>query len=1232
MASHTMIVDGSWRLCADADAARPRQVVGSTLATTFANVMSIYSSRPCLGCLTDGDFVWRSYSAFEQDSLSVAAALSACTECDDTVGIIGDNSYEWFVADFACLWSGVASVPLSSAWEDSVLEAVLAQTRVGVVFCAPEMLMRLLKAIHSCRCTVTLVVTFGDAVASAVAAPRVSPREAATDGATTPFEVLSLDAFRASAPACLISLPRARSPLAPHTILHTSGTTGLPKGVVYTDTLWLANMARYDGLQVGYSYMPLAFITDRHTVYTTLWNGGRVGIATPSANEQQCQQPGGNEQQCQQPDGKEGQQPYGKEGRHPDGNEQLCQQPGGREERLFADLLHLRPTVLKGVPQFWEHVHAASRMVHDTSLRLLGGRARVLCCGAGGVSSELSDYFRTCTSVHGEAVQFLELYGGTECGNLALNRRMLPHVEWRLLNVDGAALIEKEEEEEARSDDEATAEEAARSHDGAAVLRRQSGELVVKTGPMMFAGYYGDRARTAAAFTPDGFYRTGDIVTITATAAASSSAAVAYHVEVSGRAQSAIKLGNGKWVHPEALEELYRAAAGVVRLFLHGDATHSHLAAVVEVVDGASHSPAGLVAAFGELAAAAGKPAHEHVRAVVLATAPFSLAAGTINGTGKLVRPALRRLYGEGLCMALDQLELTLSLNNFDGASSFVEQGGTSVHAARIAALYLRLGIPLERSMAALLQASSIHEAKVAITHDLSGDSADPEADCQAVPAAPPTTSTADARYTGWWVGGRHMRLTSWHALWQRLTARRDAVLVTGATGFVGAFVIAELLERGHERVICLVRASNAHEATERIHQKLVSTRRWRPAWRARVQAVCGSLTADLLGLSEATWTQLARSVRTVVHCGAVVDLKRAYAFHRRANVLGTLEVLRLCREARARLVFLSTTDVLPSAPPSSPPPPPPSLAPKQTLPDALSVQLRAHVRPAAADSGYAASKAVGECLVAAAFERGHVRGVIARLGMCVGDTRCGVCEPTNYVARLLLGIAATKAFPETEPTTHTLVHALPVDTVAAACVDLAAISWSGGVVDVVSGAPHLPMAALHQSLLAFGAPFADLPLLPFSAWMARVRDDAALSLWPVLGWTAHRDAFPVFNTRCPSPNLCMNLVRPSTADAMRKGFDEAALHVMLTHLFASFGKLGWHTLRHVIRHRRVSERQGHTTNEAGTAKISPSPSSGRVAYLGVAAAAAAILALVGVCCAQKAAAGPRSRWMTIKR
>ena len=38
----------------------------------------------------------------------------------------------------------------------------------------------------------------------------------------------------------------------------------MPKGIVYSDRLWLSNMVTYEGtLQIGFSYMPLAYITDR---------------------------------------------------------------------------------------------------------------------------------------------------------------------------------------------------------------------------------------------------------------------------------------------------------------------------------------------------------------------------------------------------------------------------------------------------------------------------------------------------------------------------------------------------------------------------------------------------------------------------------------------------------------------------------------------------------------------------------------------------------------------------------------------------------------------------------------------------------------------------------------------------------------------------------------------------------------------------------------------------------
>ena len=1032
-----------------------------SLAVAFAHAMDTYSARPCLGWRVRDEFVWCSYASFARSSRRVAAALALRVRPGARIGIMGTNCCSWYLADFGCLWAGVASVPLSKAWDQTVLEAMLAHTACELVFCSHEYLPRLRRAASSSTVSgrLRVLVHFATGIdggevpshsggielgAASTDAP--TPRSASGKGAC---DVLSLADFIATSAEGSVA-PVARPPEAVHTILHTSGTTGLPKGVVYSDRLWLANMAEYDGLQVGFSYMPLAFITDRHTAYTTLWNGGRLGISTPAA---------------------------------PAGADAASAE--AVERQLFGDLLVVKPTVLKGVPRFFEQVYDASKMVHDKSLKILGGKVRILCCGAGAISTACAAYFRErCTTAEGEPVAFLELYGATECGNLACNRRLQPHVEWKVLPVDG-------------------------DHGGGTddVLM---GEFVVKTGAMMFSGYFGDEARTRSAFTDDGYYKTGDVVRLTL----AKTPLTPPLVEVIGRAKSSIKLGNGKWVHPEELEDLYRGATGVNHVFLHGDSSHTHLVAVVDASDDGNADA--LVSAFAQLARAACKPSHEHVAAVVRAEAPFSTAAGTLNGTGKLVRPKLRALYGGQLSAALSECELNSSFSTLEHSASFSEQGGTSLQAARIAQLYVNLGVPLQHAIKVLLSSASVGAAKTELKQAASLEQHEPEADCRLRPLPPPVTRADDA------------------------LPDATRVLLTGATGFVGSFVLAELLARGC-RVACLVRANNDVEAMQRTHHALLSTRRWKSEWREQLSVHCGSLGADMLGLgSVERWCALADSVHTCIHCGAVVDLTRSYGHHFAANVQGTLEVIRLCEYAKARMLFVSTTDVLPES-------------------NHPEVPMRvADVRQAAERGGYAASKAVGEVLVAAAAQQGDLAGgcVIARLGMVAGCSETGTCAPTDFVSRLLVGIADTGCFPETDGEVHTMVHSLPVDVAARALVDLAEHCRHDGndgphaaLVNIVSGAPPQSMAALRSSLVAFGPPFDPLPVVPYAEWMRRVRADAALSLWPAFSWAAKLEAFPRFNQRCPSVSALSTCVSESTAEAIRRGFDEPALHRMLANL-----------------------------------------------------------------------------------
>ena len=207
------------------------------------------------------------------------------------------------------------------------------------------------------------------------------------------------------------------------------------------------------------------------------------------------------------------------------------------------------------------------------------------------------------------------------------------------------------------------------------------------------------------------------------------------------------------------------------------------------------------------------------------------------------------------------------------------------------------------------------------------------------------------------------------------------------------------------------------------------------------------------------------------------------------------------------------------------------------------------------------------------AARRGDVTALIARLGMVAACARTGSGNETDFVSRLLVGVAAARAFPQTEAR-HTMVQSVPVDVTAAALCDLYETLRGGGgasgaVVHVVSGAPPQPMAALREVLLAFGPPFDALPLVPYAEWMRRVRLEAQLSLWPVMAWAEKLEEFPTFNRRGARLGACCEHVRPATAAALRRGVDDEALHRALRVLFATSATLRWDALR--AHHRRLS-------------------------------------------------------------
>jgi amino acid adenylation domain-containing protein/thioester reductase-like protein len=144
---------------------------------------------------------------------------------------------------------------------------------------------------------------------------------------------------------------------------------------------------------------------------------------------------------------------------------------------------------------------------------------------------------------------------------------------------------------------------------------------------------------------------------------------------------------------------------------------------------------------------------------------------------------------------------------------------------------------------------------------------------------------------------------------------RLDTVLVTGATGFVGSRIVHELLVRTGCEVVCLARAGDDGRATGRVVRALAARGLWAPAFAGRVRAIAADLALPRLGIPAATWESLADTCDLLLNTGAMVNFLYDYRAHRRANVLGAAQLLRLAVERRpVPLYHVSTLAVLEGA------------------------------------------------------------------------------------------------------------------------------------------------------------------------------------------------------------------------------------------------------------------------------------------------------------------------------
>ncbi|MGC1685407.1 MAG: SDR family oxidoreductase [Candidatus Acidiferrales bacterium] len=128
------------------------------------------------------------------------------------------------------------------------------------------------------------------------------------------------------------------------------------------------------------------------------------------------------------------------------------------------------------------------------------------------------------------------------------------------------------------------------------------------------------------------------------------------------------------------------------------------------------------------------------------------------------------------------------------------------------------------------------------------------------------------------------------------------AIFLTGSTGYIGAHVLANLLENSSENVNLLVRARDANEARERLWRAIqihIDFPRFRDLLDQRIAFFRGDLTGSKFDLENDDYQRLVKTTDSVVHCAASLNRKSEKACLN-VNLRGTLQVIQLASRAHS--------------------------------------------------------------------------------------------------------------------------------------------------------------------------------------------------------------------------------------------------------------------------------------------------------------------------------------------
>ena len=286
------------------------------------------------------------------------------------------------------------------------------------------------------------------------------------------------------------------------------------------------------------------------------------------------------------------------------------------------------------------------------------------------------------------------------------------------------------------------------------------------------------------------------------------------------------------------------------------------------------------------------------------------------------------------------------------------------------------------------------------------------------------------------------------------------AILLTGATGFIGAFLLAELLEKTQADIYCLVRATSLAHARQRLQQNLQSYLIWDESKSTRIIPLIGDLGQPNLGLSAQKMQQMAHQIDVIYHCGALVKWTYPYKALKEANVNGTKEIIRLACQTKVKpLHFISTVGVFSSA----------------TYEADTVLEQEALEKSGPLNCGYAQSKWVAEKLVHIAGQRGLP--ITIHRPNTEGHSKTGVFNRHDHLCLITKGCINLGSAPSQ---LNLVIASAPIDYVSQAIIHLSQQQKSWGKVFHLLNPRSIQWSEWINLVMSLGY---NLRLLPYSQW-----------------------------------------------------------------------------------------------------------------------------------------------------